>query len=112
MPVPSPTENGGTTSIRPDGACHGMLARMLVLLMTVNSEGPMGLKVLTPPKRTSTAPVKFVPMIVTLVPGRPLVGEKLAMPGVTKKFVALENLFEMVLKFCVGPSDESAINGP
>jgi hypothetical protein len=37
---------------------------------------------LTPLNFTAVAPVKFAPLIVTLVPMAPLVGEKLEIPGV------------------------------
>ena len=36
---------------------------------------------LVPLKRTAVAPVKFVPLIVTLVPGGPLLGAKLVIVG-------------------------------
>jgi hypothetical protein len=36
---------------------------------------------LTPLKVTAVAPVKFVPLIVTLVPSGPVVGEKLVIEG-------------------------------
>jgi hypothetical protein len=44
-----------------------------------------------PLNRTAVAPVKFVPLIVTLVPASPLVGVKLVIVGglSTVKFVAL-----------------------
>ena len=38
---------------------------------------------------TAVAPVKFAPVIVTLVPAGPLVGVKLVIIGATEKFVAL-----------------------
>src|SRR2546428_3000493 len=47
---------------------------------------------LVPLKRTAVAPVKFVPLIVTLVPTGPLVGVKLVIVGglaVTVKLLAL-----------------------
>src|SRR5258706_301001 len=47
---------------------------MLVAEFTVKLAG-------TPLKRTSVAPVKFVPLIVTLVPAGPLVGVKLVIAG-------------------------------
>jgi len=36
---------------------------------------------LTPLNATDVAPVRFVPLIVTAVPTRPLAGERLAMVG-------------------------------
>ena len=47
---------------------------------------------LTPLNRTAVAPVKLVPLIVTLVPTGPLVGVKLVIvggPAVTVKALAL-----------------------
>ena len=44
---------------------------------------------LTPPKVTLVAPVKLSPLIVTVVPTGPLVGEKLEIVGVTRKFTLL-----------------------
>jgi hypothetical protein len=38
---------------------------------------------------TAVAPVKFVPLIVTIVPTAPLVGAKLVIVGATTKLVAL-----------------------
>ena len=51
----------------------------------------MKLAALTPLNRTAVAPVKFVPLIVTLVPTGPLVGVKLVIvgAGMTVKLVAL-----------------------
>src|ERR1043166_3072382 len=43
----------------------------------------------TPLKFTALAPVKFVPVIVTLVPAGPLAGEKLVIVGGTRKFAEL-----------------------
>ena len=42
-----------------------------------------------PLKATAVAPVKFVPLIVTLVPTGPLVGVKLVIVGATVKLPAL-----------------------
>ena len=42
-----------------------------------------------PLNRTAVAPVKLVPVIVTLLPTAPLVGVKLAIVGATRKLVAL-----------------------
>ena len=47
---------------------------------------------LTPLNRTAVAPVKFVPLMATLVPAGPLVGVKLVIVGglaVTVKLLAL-----------------------
>jgi len=44
---------------------------------------------LTPPKVTLVAPVKLSPVITTLVPTGPLVGEKLEIVGVPRKFTLL-----------------------
>ena len=51
----------------------------------------MKLVALTPLNVTAVAPVKFVPLIVTLVPTAPLVGVKLVMVGAldTVKLLAL-----------------------
>ena len=51
----------------------------------------MKLAALTPLNVTAVAPVKFVPLIVTLVPTAPLVGVKLVMVGAldTVKLLAL-----------------------
>ena len=51
----------------------------------------MKLAALTPLNRTAVAPVKFEPLIVTLVPTGPLAGVKLVIVGaaMTAKFVAL-----------------------
>jgi hypothetical protein len=54
-----------------------------------------------PLKVTAVAPVKFVPLIATLVPTRPLVGLKLVMVGggITMKLVALVAVPPGVLTF-------------
>ena len=51
----------------------------------------MKLEALTPLNRTAVAPVKSVPLIVTLVPTGPLVGVKLVIVGaaMTVKLAAL-----------------------
>ena len=49
----------------------------------------MKLAALNPLKRTAVAPLKFVPLIATLVPTGPLVGVKLVIVGGTRKLVAL-----------------------
>jgi len=46
----------------------------------------------TPPKVILVAPVKFSPLITTLVPTGPLVGEKLEIVGVTRKLPLLVNV--------------------
>jgi len=53
---------------------------------------PVNVVALTPLNRTAVAPVKFVPLIVTLLPTAPLVGVKLVIVGalaVTVKLLAL-----------------------
>ena len=47
---------------------------MTLLFVTVN-------EALVPLNKTAVAPVKFVPLIWTLVPGAPDVGEKVVMVG-------------------------------
>ena len=48
------------------------------------------MKVATVPlNATDVAPVKFVPLIVTLAPDSPLVGVKLVIAGATRKVAAL-----------------------
>ena len=44
---------------------------------------------LTPLTRTAVAPLSVVPLIVTLLPTRPLAGEKLVILGITVKLPAL-----------------------
>ena len=53
------------------------------------SESTVKLVALTPPKLTLLAPVKLSPVITTLVPTGPLVGEKLEIVGVTRNFTLL-----------------------
>ena len=74
--------DGGDTEIGPVDAFVGTVAWMLVLFKTAK------LVALTLPNATAEAPVKFTPVIVTFVFGRPVVGVKLVIPGLTKKFVA------------------------
>jgi hypothetical protein len=63
------------TVICPDVALEGTVA--------VIDEAEATVKLaLTPLNFTAVAPVKFVPLIVTVVPTGPLVGVKLEMPGV------------------------------
>src|SRR6516164_4675179 len=59
-----------------------------VLVICV-SESTVKLVALTPPKLTLLAPVKLSPVITTLVPTGPLVGEKLEIVGVTRNFTLL-----------------------
>ena len=76
---------GATTRIRPLVAPTGTVTRTAPLLNTVKEaetdNGP-----LVPLNRTDVVPTKFVPVITTFVPARPLVGEKPVMIGATKKF--------------------------
>ena len=57
---------------------------------------------LTPLNATAVAPLKLVPVMVTLVPTAPLVGVKLAIVGATKKLVAL----------VAGPAGDVTLSGP
>ena len=50
---------------------------------------------LTPLKRTAVAPVKFVPLIVTLVPAGPVVGVKLVIVGVVEAVTVKSTVFEV-----------------
>ena len=65
---------GVVTLIGPVVAPAGTVAVILVLELTVKLE-------FAPPNATTVAPVKFVPLIVTLVPTEPLVGVKLVIVG-------------------------------
>src|SRR5689334_3622795 len=65
---------GALTLIGPVVAVAGTVAEIEVSEMTVNVA-------LTPLNLTAVAPVKFVPVIVTLVPAGPLVGVKLVNVG-------------------------------
>ena len=60
----------------------GTTAVMLVAETTVNTAG-------VPLNFTDVAPVKFAPLMVTLVPARPLVGLKLVMRGATVNVATL-----------------------
>jgi len=71
------------TPILPVLASDGTVAVIFV------SEYTVKLAALTPPKFTLVAPVKLSPVITTLVPTGPLVGEKLKIVGVTRKFTLL-----------------------
>src|SRR5439155_864053 len=77
---------GVVTLMRPLVAPLGTVAAIEVEEFTVK------LTALVPLNRTSVAPVKFVPLIVTLLPTRPLVGVKLVIvggPAVTVKLLEL-----------------------
>ncbi len=52
----------------------------------------MKLVAFTPPKVTTVAPVRLLPVMTTLVPTGPLVGEKLEITGVTRKLTLLESV--------------------
>ena len=68
---------GVVTVIFPVCAPLGTVAVICVYEFTVKVA-------LTPPNVTLVAPVKFSPVMTTLVPGVPLVGEKLEIVGVTR----------------------------
>src|SRR6185437_7408350 len=88
---PRSVPEGGWIVITPDDAFVGTTARIVVLLeMIINGE-------VTPPNCTIGIPVKFVPWMITFVLGRPLLGEKVRIPGRTKKFVAVAT--ELVMRF-------------
>ena len=78
---------GVVTLIFPVFAPLGTVAVIFVYEFTLK------LVALTPPKVTLVAPVKLWPLITTLVPGGPLVGEKLEICGVTRKFTLLVNVW-------------------
>jgi len=71
LPVP----DGVVTEITPVVAAAGTVAVICVELLTVK------LVAATPANFTAVAPVKLAPVIVTLVPEQPLVGEKLVTLG-------------------------------
>jgi hypothetical protein len=71
------------TATLPVTAPAGTIAVICVAEFTVK------LLAARPPKVTFVAPVKLVPVIVTVVPTVPLVGVKLLIPGLTLKFEAL-----------------------
>jgi hypothetical protein len=77
---------GVVTLIFPVFAPLGTVAVIFVYEFTAK------LVALTPPKVALVAPVKLSPLIVTLVPGGPLVGETLEIVGVTRKFTLLVNV--------------------
>jgi len=73
---------GVVTLMGPVVAFAGTVAVICVLLFTVKvAEAPLNL--------TAVAPVKVVPVTVTLVPGAPLVGENVVILGDTEKLAAL-----------------------
>ena len=74
---------GGEIVIGPVDAFVGRVAIIVVLFEI------MKLRALTLPKVTAEIAVKLVPVITTLVYGRPLVGVKLVILGATKKLVAV-----------------------
>ena len=55
-----------------------------------------------PLNHTAVAPMKLVPVMVTLLPTAPLVGAKLVIVGATRKFAAL----------VAGPAGVVTLNGP
>jgi hypothetical protein len=77
---------GVVTVNGPVVASAGTVARIVVAEVTVNVAT-------LPANRTAVAPLKFVPLMVTLVPAGPLAGVKLVIVGAlsvtTVKFVAL-----------------------
>jgi hypothetical protein len=73
---------GVVTVIGPDAAPAGTVAVILIGELTVNTaEVPLNF--------TAVAPVRFAPLMATLVPGAPLAGVKLVIRGATVKLVAL-----------------------
>lgn len=66
--------------VLPEGIPAGIVALIVVGETTVNAEA-------RPPIATSDVPVKFVPVIVIVVPGEPLVGEKPVIVGTGDKTV-------------------------
>lgn len=71
------------TSKEPDVAFAGTVVVICVALEIVKTAA-------TPLKESAVAPVKFVPVIVTLVPAEPDCGEKVAMLGAGGVVVELE----------------------
>jgi hypothetical protein len=71
-----PVPDGVVTEIVPVVAPEGTVVVICVELLTVNEVAAVPLNL------TEAAPVKFVPVIVTLVPTAPLVGLKLVTVGV------------------------------
>ena len=77
---------GVVTVILPDFAPLGTVTVIFVYEFTTK------LAALIPPKVTLVTPVKLSPLITTLWPGGLLVGEKLEIVGVTRKFTLLANM--------------------
>ena len=86
---------GAVTEIGPLLAFKGTDEVIEVLFTTPNIAG-------TPLKLTSVALVKLTPVIVTFVPGAPLVGVKRVMFGGKKKFVVL-TVIPFVVATVMGP---------
>jgi hypothetical protein len=83
VPVPAPV----VTLMGPVDAPVGTVAVICVALSTVNVTALVALNF------TSLAPVKFVPVMTTTSPYRPLVGKKLATVGSGKLTVPLTATF-------------------
>ena len=77
---------GVVTLILPVFAPNGTVAVIRVY------ESTLKLVALTPPKVTVVAPVKLSPLMMTLVSTGPLVGEKLAIVGITRKGTSLKSI--------------------
>ena len=73
---------GAVTLTRPLFTPTGTVAEMLLLLITEKLAA-------APFTFTAVAPVKFLPLMVTLAEGAPVLGEKLVTEGGTKKLVGL-----------------------
>lgn len=78
--VPVPV--GPVTAMRPVVAPAGTVAVIWVAEFTTKVDA-------TPLNVTAVAPVKVVPVMTTLVPGKPLAGENEVTPGAVVKSVAL-----------------------
>src|SRR5690349_20548372 len=98
--------DGGEMVMIAVDALVGTIAMIVVLFEMIK------LSALKPPNWTADAAVKLVPLITTLVAGRPFVGEKLVNLGATKKLVAVEITFVAVLKLCVAPNFDIRTSGP
>jgi hypothetical protein len=77
---------GVVTPILPVFACAGTVAVISVY------ESTLKVVALTPPKVTLVAPFRLSPVMVTLVPTGPLVGEKLEIEGGTRKTTSLASV--------------------
>ena len=86
---------GVVTVTRPVVAPLGTVAEIAVLEVTVNDAA-------TPLNLTAVALVKFVPLIVTVVPTFPLVGERLEIVAATQNHAALVAV-PLVLVTAIGP---------